>query len=106
MLKNYTPHDIKLFLSNGETDVLKPEGLARCTFETKKVGNLELGLPIYEIKCGEVYGLPEEQEGTYYIVSRTVAEECKGKRNDLFVPADTVRDEKGNIIGCKGVARI
>ena len=67
--------------------------------------------PLFSIKInstsfGEVDGLPEPQEGTIFIVSALVAQALKGARDDLVVPDDTVRDDRGVIIGCKSFARV
>ena len=53
----------------------------------------------------EIEGLPEPQENTIYIVSALVAGAAKD-RDDLVVPNDIVRDDKGRIIGCRSLARI
>ena len=58
-----------------------------------------------EKSFNEVEGLPEPQENTIYIVSALVAGAAKD-RDDLVIPNDIVRDDKGNIIGCKNLARI
>ena len=100
MIKNYTPHTVTI---NGKD--YPSEGIARCTSEIKIVDNLE-GIDITETTFGEVFGLPETEEGTFYIVSRIVAEAVKGKREDCFIVSETIRDEEGRIIGCKSLGRI
>ena len=67
--------------------------------------------PLFSIKInstsfGEVEGLPAPEDGTLFIVSALVAQALKGVRNDLVVPDDTVRDDRGVIIGCKSFARV
>ena len=53
---------------------------------------------------GEATGLPEFQEGVCYIVSQMVKNALAG-RSDLLVPAEVVRDENGQIIGCRSLGR-
>jgi len=43
-------------------------------------------------------------ETVYYIVSQLVKSACPG-RDDLLVPAEVVRDNSGNIIGCRSLGR-
>ena len=52
---------------------------------------------------GKVTGLPDEEDGTVYIVSRIVKNAIP-HRSDCLVPDDILRDEKGVIIGCRGFA--
>ena len=42
---------------------------------------------------------------THYIVSRIVAEIMRN-RKDLILANETVRDDKGQIIGCKSFSRL
>lgn len=57
-------------------------------------------IPLYTLDHGKVTNLPEKRPDTLFIVSRAVAR--ASDREDLLVPTDTVRDEEGNIKGCKG----
>ena len=103
---NLTPHSINFVDDGGnQTMAIEPSGLiARVTTETVVIGNIA-GIPITTVKYGEVENLPEEKEDTIYIVSSIVAQRCK-HRCDVFIPNDSVRDEKGRIIGCKSLARV
>ena len=76
--------------------------MARCTQSTKIVGNIE-DIPISQSVFGEVIDLPSQEKNTFFIVSRLVLSACKD-RDDLLVPNELVRDENGNIIGCKSLA--
>ena len=98
---NLTPHAVNLILSTG-TLTIPSEGLTRCSQQDVLVGNIA-GIDITETSYGEVQGLPEPRENTYYIVSRLVLNACRD-RNDLLVPNELVRDDKGNIIGCQSLA--
>lgn len=48
--------------------------------------------------------LPKYKEGVFYIVSQ-LGENAAPERSDLLAPADEVRDDDGNIIGCKSLGR-
>ena len=53
---------------------------------------------------GEPEGLPDFKDGVFYVVSQLV-KSALPNRKDLLVPAEVVRDEKGQIIGCKSLGR-
>lgn len=101
---NLTPHDV-VYSNKKNFRVIQTSGLARCTMESKMVDIID-NIPVNQNSYGEVIGLPEEKEGTYYIVSRIVAEAMKGKRNDLLIVDKTIRDDKGFIIGFQAFARL
>lgn len=109
MLVNLTPHVLNVQLSEGATDIsdwlkLEPSGqVARVASESRVVGTIS-GVSIYETTFGEVEGLPEEKEGTYYVVSRLVLQ-AASNRKDLLSPGQLVRNEAGQPIGCKGLSR-
>lgn len=101
---NLTPHDVNLLLED-DVIVFKSKGIARV--QQKEVLDEYFDrVPIYKNKYGEVEGLPEEKDGVYYIVSFVVASALKDKRNDLLIVTKTERNEKGQIIGCYGFARL
>lgn len=97
---NLTPHEIILC-----GKVIPSTGLARCESVVEKIGEID-GVCVNRRSFGEVYGLPEPEKDTVYIVSRIVAEAVSGSRNDVFVVDETIRDESGKITGCKSLAVI
>jgi len=128
---NLTPHQINFVTSyNIEIGVdelgtpeyvteerihsVPPSGtVARCKVDRKEVDSFiledvdgwDITVPITSARFGEVEGLPEPQEGTIYIVSNLVAQAVPD-REDVFFPDDLVRDEHGNIIGCRALGKI
>ena len=50
--------------------------------------------------------LPAEIKDTFYIVSLPVALYYKASKNNLYVPYDYIRNEKGQIIGCKKLIKV
>lgn len=58
------------------------------------------GLKFIATEFGEPINLPPESKDKFYIVSAVLKSACP-ERNDLIVPADFVRDDKGNITGCR-----
>lgn len=97
---NLTPHAIVL---RGKT--IEPSGLARCETSSIKIGEVN-GIDVNQRSFGEVYGLPETERDTYYIVSAIVAQAVKGLRDDCLVVDETIRDDAGKIIGCESLAKI
>ena len=105
-LINLTPHDITIVV-DGRTEVIKPTGLARCQEKSVQVGLIDGWIPVYETEYGEVSGLPAPAEDTLYIVSVIVAKAKEVQaRTDIYVPAKTLRDANGNIIGCIGLNKV
>lgn len=99
---NLTPHTINLSI-NGVMTPIPSTGLARCSEVTEEVGTV-FGVRFVRKSFGEVTGLPEPKANTIYIVSAIVLNALNGSRDDVFIPADCVRDEQGRIVGCLSLA--
>jgi hypothetical protein len=98
VILNYTPHAIVLCGKSYESN-----GVARCKTLESVVAEIN-GIKVNKREFGGVEGLPEPAEGVVYVVSSIVAQALKGSRDDVFVPDEFIRDEKGNIIGCEALA--
>ncbi len=61
------------------------------------------GIPVMRVWYDGHDEFPNEVEGTYYIVSRLVAENAKD-RDDFLMVHRTVRDSDGRIVGCTAFA--
>ena len=96
MIRNLTPHEIKIL--NKE---IPSSGIARVsqilTFADTFDG-VDLMIAQYE----NVVDLPDPQDNTLFIVSAMVRNAC-ADRFDLASPGDLIRDDSGNIIGCKNL---
>lgn len=96
---NLTPHEINIV--GGPT--FQPSGeVARISSTNQSAGELLVNgelIPLITQEFGEITGLPEEREGTLFIVSGLVF--ANSERKDLLVPGEQVRDENGRVIGCK-----
>lgn len=96
---NLTPHSINII--GGPT--FEPSGeIARISSTNENAGEMVVNgesIPLITQEFGEVVGLPEEKEGTLFIVSGLIF--SNSDRNDLLVPGEQVRDDKGRVIGCK-----
>jgi hypothetical protein len=104
MLVNLTPHAVNL-LTETEEIVIPSAGIVRLREEQDREADLFGIYPVVRIRYAEAIGLPEEQEGTFYIVSNLVAQAFPG-RGDLLVPVNMVRDEQGRILGCRALGRV
>lgn len=103
---NLTPHAINFVDSDG-TVILTVEPTAvpaRVACKTVTKGKIN-GIPVTENEYSEIENLPAPQKDTIYLVSALVAGRCKD-RTDVFIPNELLRDEKGNIIGCRSLGRI
>jgi len=99
---NLTPHSINVYL-NGQWNEYPASGqLARCAQETEQRGEIN-GIPVELNTFGAVEGLPQPQEGIAYIVSSLVLSRVP-ERADVFAPANPIRDDNGQIIGCAGLS--
>lgn len=63
--------------------------------------NVNQPVALYQKKYGDLDHNPPVLEGVMYIVSLPVKQACP-TRTDFVSPSDLVRNEKGEIIGCKG----
>jgi hypothetical protein len=108
-LVNLTPHPIRVVAPNGEAVAELPVAgpPARCAELVREESRLEVNghaVPVLRLAHGEVLDLPEPESGTWYVVSRVVADALPG-RADLLVPAQLVRDADGSPVGCRAFAR-
>ena len=103
-LLNYTPHSIDYI--NGDTKLTIPSvGVARVSQVTEpefKI-TLEDGVEVLLTRTsyGDVVGLPNEEVGTFLIVSAMV-KSARPDRHDLVSPSNLIRNDAGQIIGCAG----
>lgn len=107
MLKNLTPHEVKIYKLNGtvpDLDVVIKASkiIARVSCEYIKVDKKVDGIDLYRPVFGEVTGLPDYEEGTYLLVSAMVREALP-LRQDLVSPGQLLRDNDGNVIGYLGL---
>lgn len=98
---NLTPHAVTLVTATS-TVTFPPSGkVARCAVtRTALPGDL----PLFKATYWEVTGIPatqpEGQPDTLYIVS-AIARSALPHNPTLISPADLVRDEAGQIVGCR-----
>ncbi len=103
-IKNLTPHTVTIVTTTGEQIIYMPTGvIPRLSTKTIQVGAVD-GIPITSTVFGEVQDMPEYVQDTYLIVSRMVLAALPN-RKDLLVPNELVRNEKGQIIGCRSLAK-
>lgn len=103
---NMTPHTINYVKADGSTLVLESAGLIRCASVSTLVETLGGEFLVYHNSYKLEEELPSPQEGVYYIVPALVTSALSGKRDDILVVNNTVRDEAGHIVGCNSFARI
>ena len=122
MIINCMPHDVSIYRGSDcsyidrkfylrEDMDLQPfitypaaAGPARATFVQTYAGMAD-GILVFQWVPEEVVNLPEPKPGTYYIVSKMVAQACP-EREDLIFPGTLVRDTDNNIVGCIDFSRV
>ena len=99
---NMTPHDFTLYDNEGNVvRVIPPSGKTiRLSEETMSAGMWD-GMPLTHTDYGSA-DLPEYRPDTKYIVSAMVKNSFP-ERDDLIVPAQTVRNEKNQIVGARSL---
>nr|DAV40548.1 MAG TPA: hypothetical protein [Caudoviricetes sp.] len=108
-LVNMTPHPVTVYEMDGATPVVTvpSSGMVRVA-ETVRVcceGEGEVALVDIERDPDHIEGLPGYNEDRYVIVSDLAYQAAKPLgRDDLLRPGPAVRDARGRIIGCKGLA--
>lgn len=102
-LINLTPHTLNIVRADSSVLTIEATGkIARVSSKTEVVEVID-GIEVIEQTFGNIVDLPEPEEGTKYIVSRMV-KNLVPERKDVLVPGLPVRDDKGNIIGAKGLS--
>lgn len=98
---NKTPHAV--YILNEDHSILKmypkSNGMIRVPETNEVIGEIE-GIPITCTTWGKTTDVPKPKKGVYYIVSQLVRNVLPD-RPDLLVPKNIVRDDDGNILGCK-----
>ena len=99
---NLTPHEINIV---GEQTInIPPSGqIARVVEKIGNIGDVN-GIPLIHKTFGKVEGLPEPQTDTIFIVSLLVAQATH--RTDILAIGETVRNEKGQVVGAKSFAMV
>lgn len=107
---NLTPHEL-VFVSADKQQryPVKPSGIVdRVAAHTEKIGSITTDdgftIPITTTVFGQVEHLPEPETNTVFVVSSLVA--GRVDRKDVFIPNESIRDDKGHIIGCLSLGKI
>lgn len=122
MIINCTPHDVCIYRGSdccymdGKLYILEDMDLqpfitypaaaepARVTFKQKIDGIVD-GILICRWLPEEIVNLPELNPGTYYIVSKMLAQACP-EREDFIFPGTLVRDADSRVVGCIDFSRV
>lgn len=110
---NCTPHALSL-RSGEETYTIAPSGTVARVGSTPGAMETVSGIPVPvagRTTYGEVTGLPDPAEYTYYIVSGVVGAALNGSRPDVLCPGTgpndgAVRDEAGRIVAVTRLVRV
>lgn len=122
ILVNLTPHTLNIITDtvvidswmrpDGPDEVIKPttisvppSGIVSRVNEKTSASKwwLSHAIRLNKISFSEIENLPPVMDTVIYVVSRIVAQRVSN-RHDILCPGELIRDEQGNIIGCKGLA--
>lgn len=100
---NLTPHSLNIVTTDGNIVDLPSSGVARVASNKVMIGSVN-GVGLYQEQYGDVEGLPSKYEdlNAFYVVSRLVANAVPD-REDLLVPGELIRNDEGQVIGCRGL---
>jgi hypothetical protein len=109
MLINLTGHPITILDNEGNRIVTIPASnqVPRCIQKTQHLDTVKFrgkDIPITSTLYMPPMYMPEPQQGTYFIVSKLIAERLHGVRRDLLIANGIVRDPNGGKMGCKSLA--
>lgn len=109
---NLTPHTITFISANNNMQkyAVAPSGIvARVSASTATIGEVTTPegfvIPVTQTLFGQLEGLPAPKEGVVYVVSSLVAGRVP-YRKDVYIPNESIRDDKGRIIGCLSLGKI
>jgi hypothetical protein len=105
MIVNRTPHLVTLYDQEDNVRQQFPPEDPAVRLEVLEMGQTGIdGLMVPLVGYGTMTDAPLQQREMYYIVSLPVA--LAVRRADFLVPFDEVRDGKGQIIGCRALAKV
>lgn len=104
---NLTPHPLNIYNETGSLvlslDPAPNMRTPRVVQLDRTVGNLG-GIPLFKSEFGAISNLPPPQAGVVYIVSRMVRQAVPEERTDIVCPGGALRDDRGSIIGARGLS--
>jgi hypothetical protein len=104
VIYNTTPHVVRIVDEKGNVVLEIPRAAMPLRIQEESTFIRRFGdIPLVE-KTFLGVDLPPRMFEVFYIVSLPVAQAVR--RSDFIVPHDYVRDETGNVIGCRGFARL
>lgn len=103
---NATPHPVVVLLEDGARKEFPPMWNAARVVRTFTQAVYVDGVPVQEVESVSQQFMPPKKYGTAYIVRGITANALKGKRNDLLVINDAVKDASGNVVACKKLLRV
>lgn len=107
-LVNLTPHPVSVIPNDVTVAIVAPSGrvarLREVVQAREELATEDGDIPLTSVRYSDhVDGLPEPRVGVIYLVSRVLA--ASVARADLVFPGGEVRDDNGNIIGCRYLGR-
>ena len=107
-IMNLTPHAVNVLQDDGSYMTFESVGIARAEQTYEEVCVID-GIEFVKSHYGAPIDLPDPEDGVVLIVSKQTIEAAQGVGrtiNDLVVPVDIIRNEKGQIQGCRKLSFI
>lgn len=98
---NLTPHAIDIRRADGNILHIESSGTVARVDEKRNALPPIDDINITTASYGDIYGLPDSEPDTVYIVSMLVL--AKTTRVDVFAPGPLIRDAQGRVLGCDGL---
>lgn len=108
-IKNLTPHDVNVLKDDGSYETFKPTGIIARAEQIYEYDSTVNGITFVTSSYGKPIDLPDPEEGVLLIVSKQTIDAAKKAHRsigDLVFPAEPIRNDKGQIIGCKQLSFI
>ena len=122
MVINCTPHDVAIYrtcdcyMRDGKFYLREDMDIqpfltypaaaepARVNFAQTYAGMAD-GILVFRWVPDDIVNLPDPKPGTYYIVSKMIAQACP-EREDFIFPGTLVRDAEDHVVGCIDFSRV
>lgn len=101
---NLTPHVLNIVRQDGSVLEIPATGTVARVETERELDVVIDGVEIFETTLGAVIGLPQRTPDTIFIVSAQVAQ--RTGRSDVVSPGELVRNEAGQVVGCRGLTSI
>lgn len=104
---NLCPHPIQIISPWNSSEIITLPQSGNIARKDKRPDDIEkhAGFPIVREIYGEIYGLPDEEEGTLYVVSAPVLSVLNDSRKDVVALGKQIKDQLGKSVSALSFRR-